>query len=107
MIPDRACPRCRTDNILAILRRPHTWTNASGNQVQGIDEVLLCARCDAYDPIAGPITTYFAVHGSAQPESLAQLARHLLHWIDQARAPKPPDENTLNEEAEAWYRGEL
>lgn len=107
MIADRTCPRCRTDNVLTILRRPHTWTNASGNQVRGIGEVLLCACCDAHDPITGPIVMYFAVHGSARPESLAQLARYLLRWIDRAREPKQPDENALNAEVEAWYRGEL
>ncbi|WP_336214969.1 DUF6300 family protein [Nonomuraea sp. LPB2021202275-12-8] len=59
------------------------------------------------DPLAGPIITYFAVHGSAPPEALVQLARFLLRWIHQPRAPKQPDENALNAEAEAWYRGEL
>ncbi|WP_326642114.1 DUF6300 family protein [Streptosporangium sp. NBC_01755] len=102
-----ACPRCRTGEVLAVVRLPHTWTNAAGDPVRGIRDALLCACCDAGDPNAGPIITYFAVHGSAQPETLVQLARYLLRWIHRARAPKQPDENALNAEAEAWYRGEL
>ncbi|WP_431899109.1 DUF6300 family protein [Nonomuraea sp. bgisy101] len=102
----RACPRCRTGDVLAVLRLPHTWTNASGNQVRGTSELLVCAHCDVDDPLTGPIVTYFTVHGSAQPENVAQLAGCLLRWIGQARPPKP-DENALNAEAEAWYRDEL
>ncbi|GLX02049.1 hypothetical protein Misp02_61350 [Microtetraspora sp. NBRC 16547] len=66
----------------------------------------MCARCDAGDPLTGPIVTYFAVHESAQPEDAALLARLLRRWIDQARPPKP-DEDVLDAEAEAWYRGDL
>ncbi|MFI7643052.1 DUF6300 family protein [Nonomuraea sp. NPDC049400] len=106
MIRDRTCPRCRTGDVLAALRLQHTWTNASGSQVRGTSEVLVCARCDAGDPLTGPIVTYFTVHGSARPEDAAQLAGYLLRWVERARPPKP-DEDALNAEAEAWRRGEL
>ncbi|WP_433211486.1 DUF6300 family protein [Microtetraspora malaysiensis] len=106
MTRDWACPRCRTDSVLAVLRLPHTWTNAWGDQVRGVSDVLLCARCDAADPLAGPVVTHFTVHGTVRPENIAQLAPGLLHWIDRARPPKP-DEDALDAEAEAWYRGEL
>ncbi|WP_188187813.1 DUF6300 family protein [Nonomuraea sp. SYSU D8015] len=102
MTRDLTCPRCRTPSVLAVLRRPHTWTNASRNQVRGVGEVLLCARCDAGDPLV----TYLVVHESVQPEDAAHLARLLLHWIDGTR-PRKPDETALKAEAEAWYRGEL
>ncbi|MGV9309729.1 MULTISPECIES: DUF6300 family protein [unclassified Nonomuraea] len=103
---DWPCPRCRADSVLAVLRRPHAWTNTSGNPVRGHSDVLLCARCDADDPLTGPIITYFAVHGSARPENVGQLARLLLRWVDRARPPAP-DEKALRAEAEAWRRGEL
>ncbi|MDX3100563.1 DUF6300 family protein [Nonomuraea angiospora] len=106
MTGDRPCPRCRTGSVLAVLRLPHTWTNAAGNEVRGVSEVLLCARCDAGDPAAGPIVTYFAVHGSVRPEHAAQLARGLRHWAERARPPRP-DESALAAETEAWYRGDL
>ncbi|MBB6551057.1 DUF6300 family protein [Nonomuraea rubra] len=101
MSGDPACPRC-TGEVLAVLRLPHTWTNASGRPVRGHGEVLLCARCDAGDPLA----TYFAVHGTARPEHAALLARLLRQWLDRVR-PRAPDEDALRAEAEAWRRGEL
>ena len=106
MSRDWACPRCRTGEILAVLRLPHGWTNASGHQVRSVGEVSVCTRCDAGDPITGPIVTYFTVHESVRPEDVAHLARLLRRWIHQARPPKP-DENTLQAETEAWYRGTL
>jgi uncharacterized protein DUF6300 len=96
------CPRCRVGYVLAVLRLPHTWTNASGGRVRGISEVLLCAHCDADDPL----TRYFTAHGPVRPQDADGFARDLLRWIDRARPPKP-DENALKAEAEAWYRGEL
>ncbi|MGR6918582.1 DUF6300 family protein [[Actinomadura] parvosata] len=96
------CPRCRFGEILAVLRLPRTWTNASGRPVRGLGEVLLCARCDAGDPLV----TYFAVHAAARPEHAALLARLLRQWAARAR-PEGPDEDTLRAEAEAWRRGEL
>lgn len=95
MINDWPCHRCGTDNVLAILRLPHTWTNASGNEFPVIREVHLCARCDAADPLAGPVVRYFAIGGSARSEDAAELSRDLLRWIDQARPSQvEPDESS-------------
>ncbi|MGI5225072.1 DUF6300 family protein [Actinoallomurus sp. CA-142502] len=96
------CPRCRVGEVLAILRLPHTWTNASGGRVRGVSDVLLCARCDADDPVI----RHFPARGTVRPPDADRLARDLLRWIDQARPPKP-DENALKTEAEAWHRGDL
>ncbi|MFG3423734.1 DUF6300 family protein [Micromonospora sp. NPDC048063] len=106
MTHDWPCHRCGTDNVLAVLHLPHTWTNTSGNQVPVVSKYVLCARCDADDPLTGPIVTHFTVQRTAQPEDVAQLARDLLRWIGQAR-PAIPDENALKAEVDAWYRGEL
>ncbi|MCP2357542.1 hypothetical protein HD597_004562 [Nonomuraea thailandensis] len=97
-----ACPRCRTGEVLAVLRLPSTWTNASGRPVRGHGEVLLCARCDAGDPLV----TYFAVHGTARTEHAELLARLLHQWLGRAR-PQTPDDDALRAETEAWHRGEL
>ncbi|MFI7033238.1 DUF6300 family protein [Microbispora rosea] len=99
---DKTCPRCRTGEVLAVLRLPHTWTNTSGRPVRGIREVHLCTHCDA----GHPIVTYFAIHGSARPEHADFLARLLRHWTDHVR-PLVPDENALRAEADAWCNGEL
>ncbi|WP_055478541.1 DUF6300 family protein [Sphaerimonospora mesophila] len=96
------CPRCRTGEVLAVLRLPHTWTNASGRLVRGVGEVHLCARCDP----GHPIVAYFAVHGLARPEHADLLARLLHDWADHA-LPPVPDENVLWAEADAWRKGEL
>ncbi|MEU0567533.1 DUF6300 family protein [Nonomuraea sp. NPDC005983] len=106
MTSDRACPRCHGGDVLAVLRVPHGWTTARGNQVQGSAEVLLCARCDADGPVTGPIVAYFAVHELVSPETLDELASLLRDWIDRAKPPEL-DENALAAEVEAWYRGDL
>ncbi|MFG1948358.1 DUF6300 family protein [Nonomuraea sp. NPDC048826] len=92
-----ACPRCRTGEVLAVLRLPHAWTNASGKEVRVVSEVLLCARCDAGHPL---------VASFAPPYDPDRFVRALTAWI--AGAPSPePDERALRAEADAWYRGEL
>nr|WP_055502209.1 DUF6300 family protein [Nonomuraea pusilla] len=106
MIRGGTCPRCRTGEVLAVLRLPRSWTNTSGSLVRGTRDVLLCAACDADDPLAGPVVTYFAVHGRARPQDAALLAACLLRWIAGAR-PAEPDERALRAEADAWRRGDL
>ncbi|SDI18752.1 hypothetical protein SAMN05421505_13743 [Sinosporangium album] len=102
----QTCPRCRTGDILAILRLPHTWENATGKRVSVRSDLLLCSHCDAHDPLTGPIVTYFALHETVRPEHMHHLARLLRRWIDHASIPKP-NEKPLTTEAEAWYRGDL
>jgi Family of unknown function (DUF6300) len=106
MSRDRTCRRCRTGEVLAVLRLPHTWTNASGGRVRGRSELPVCARCDAGDPATGPIVACLTVHATVRPENVAALARLLRRWAERARPPRP-DVNALNAEAEAWYRGDL
>ncbi|MEU9506038.1 DUF6300 family protein [Micromonospora sp. NPDC048170] len=106
MTRDFPCHRCGTDNVLAVLRLPGTWTNASGNRYPVVHECHLCVRCDADDPLAGPVVGYLTADEARQTENVAPLARDLLRWIDQAR-PAKPDEDALQAEVDAWYRGEL
>ncbi|MEV0387808.1 DUF6300 family protein [Nonomuraea sp. NPDC050643] len=84
------CPRCRADEVLAVARLPHTWTNASGGQVRGLREVLLCARCDAGDPLAGPVVACFARHSRPGPEHAAGLAAALRRWVEGTRPAEGP-----------------
>lgn len=102
----RRCRRCHIGDVLAVLRLPHTWTNASGNRVRGVSEIPVCSRCDAGDPVTGPIVRYLTVHESVRTEHVARFARLLRHWIDRPR-PLRPDENALKAEADAWFRGDL
>ncbi|RJL35474.1 DUF6300 family protein [Bailinhaonella thermotolerans] len=101
-----ACPRCGTGEVLATLRLPYTWRNASGHPVRGTSEIVLCARCGAADPLTGPIVAYFARHGTAGAGDLTSLARALRRWAAGASPPRP-DPGAVAAEAEAWRRGDL
>ncbi|MDW5323714.1 DUF6300 family protein [Plantactinospora sp. KLBMP9567] len=103
---DWPCHRCGTDNVLAVLRRPGTWTNLSGNRVRVVHKLHLCARCDADDPLSGPVVEYLTADEARHPGDVTRLAWDLLRWIDQAR-PTKPAENALTAEIDAWYRGDL
>ncbi|GII94296.1 DUF6300 family protein [Sinosporangium siamense] len=96
-----ACPRCRTGEVVAVLRVPYSWTNTSGKPVRGRSDILLCTRCDAADPVTGPLITHFTVHGTV-PDGDDLLLR----WIDQAK-PRKPDEHALRAEFDAWRQGDL
>ncbi|GAB3960764.1 hypothetical protein GCM10029978_011010 [Actinoallomurus acanthiterrae] len=97
----RACPRCAGD-ILAALRVPHGWRTEQGTEVSGTTEILLCARCDADDPIAA----FFAVHQVVTDQTVDVLARLIRRWAENARPPRL-DQAALDAEVDAWYRGDL
>ncbi|WP_345432058.1 DUF6300 family protein [Actinoallomurus vinaceus] len=103
--PERCCPRCDAE-VLASLRVPHGWTNTHGVQVRGFRELIVCARCDADDPAAGPIVTFFTVHAEASDANIGQLAVLLGRWVAAAQARRV-DEAAVDAEAEAYFRGEL
>jgi hypothetical protein len=100
-----ACPRCGGESLLAA-RVPHDIRRADGHQVRGTTQVVLCPRCDADDPAAGPLITYFNVHGHVDASTLTQCADLIHAWVDSIRIP-PPNPQQIEAEAEAWYRGEL
>jgi hypothetical protein len=103
--PQQRCPRCDAE-VLASLRVPHGWTNARGVQVRGSRHLIVCARCDADDPVAGPIVTFFTVHAEATASTVDQLAVLLRRWVTAAQG-REVDEAAVDAEAEAFYRGEL
>jgi hypothetical protein len=103
--PVRACPVCGGE-ILAVLKVPHGWETEHGKQVRGTSEVLLCERCDREDPLTGPIVVFFTVHEQVTAEDAEELAALLQRWADHATARRP-DLAALDEEIDAWYRGDL
>ncbi|MGN9844974.1 DUF6300 family protein [Nonomuraea sp. H19] len=92
-----ACPRCRGGDVLAVARVPHGWTTATGKRVRGSAEVVLCARCDAADPVVARLLNAVTVEDLAGP---------LRCWLARARPPAL-DEEALEAEIEASRRGEL
>lgn len=95
--PDRPCHRCEEMLLL--------WANDERGRPMGV-----CGTCDVDDPYAGPIATYFAVHGNVQEgengEGAAYFAGLLLTWAANAE-PFKVDLEQLEREYEAYLRGEL
>lgn len=102
---DRSCPRCGGE-ILAVLQFPNGWTRENGQQVRGTAQTLLCGHCDRDDPVTGPIVMYFTVHGQVVDTAVDEFAGLLRRWATHVTEQKL-DEQTLDAEVDAWYRGEL
>ncbi|MGI8445710.1 MAG: DUF6300 family protein [Streptosporangiaceae bacterium] len=99
------CPRCGGEGLLSA-RVPHGWLNNRGTAVRGSQVIVLCPRCNADDPEAGPLILFFAVHGQVTRETTEEFASLLRNWAGQAQAAGV-DQAALEAELQAWHRGEL
>jgi Family of unknown function (DUF6300) len=99
------CPRCGDPGLMAA-RLPHGWDRPDGRRTSGTTTVVLCLACDADDPHAGPLITFFHVHGEVTMETVDDAADLILLWAESLRTP---DLNiaALEAEAEAWGNGDL
>jgi hypothetical protein len=93
LAPAQPCHRCGTPLLLRA-------TNAQGRVI------VVCKRCDADDPYAGPIVCYVTVHGTVQPDGLEDFAGLLRTWAEHAE-PAKVDPEQLEAEYQAWLRGDL
>ncbi|WP_433464024.1 DUF6300 family protein [Spirillospora sp. CA-128828] len=100
-----ACPRCGGDGLLAA-RVPHNIERPDGHLVRGTTQVVLCPGCDADQPAAGPLITYFHVHGQVNDDTVAQCADLIHTWVASIHIP-PADIEQIDAEAEAWRSGDL
>jgi hypothetical protein len=100
-----ACPRCGT---LALLSAgvPHGWTSPDGSVTCGTIPVVICPACDADEPGAAALITYFNVHGQVDAGSVRECAALIQAWADSITIPSL-DETRLDEEIRAWQQGEL
>jgi hypothetical protein len=91
--PGQGCPRCGNVVLLSAV-------NAYGRGI------IVCEKCDAEDPWAGPIIRYFQARGRLQADSLEVFADLVMDWMKNAM---PPEFDHAGWEAEyhAWQRGEL
>lgn len=99
------CPRCGRPALMAALV-PHGWDNPGGPPTRGRLPVVLCADCGADDPHAGPLITFFHVHGQVTAATLVQAAGLIRRWAQNAAVPAA-DPAAVDREHEAWRRGEL
>jgi hypothetical protein len=102
---DPPCPRCEQPGILSA-RVPYGWERADGQRTNGTTIVVLCPTCDANDPAAGALITFFHVHGHVTEETVQQCAELLQAWADSIEMPNL-DLDALNSEVDAWRQGEL
>jgi hypothetical protein len=102
---EAVCPYC---NGIALLTAdvPHGWTRPDGSITRGTIPVLLCPACDADKPGAGPLITYFNVHGQVDAETVEECAVLIQAWVDDITIP-PLDLAKLDQEIRAWHRGDL
>ncbi|MBO2464947.1 DUF6300 family protein [Actinomadura violacea] len=100
-----ACPRCGGPGLLSA-RVPHDIERQDGHVIRGTTEVVLCPGCDADQPEAGALITYFHVHGAVDADTVRQAADLISAWANSIEIP-PPDVDQIDAEAEAWRKGEL
>ena len=99
------CPQCSSPGLISALV-PHTIHNARGVGIPGSSVAVLCPSCDAQDPVAGAVITFFTVHGAVSEETLAEAAPLLEAWARTA-VVKPVDLERLHVEYTAWLADEL
>jgi hypothetical protein len=74
--------------------------------VEGRHTVVLCPSCDAGDAAAGPIITFFLVHGRISDETVEEFSKLALTWTRQLRPPAY-DEQAFEADVESWYTGDF
>ena len=87
-------------------RIPHGWDNPDGSRTDGTLPVVLCATCDAGDPTAGALITFFHVHEYITPDLLHECADLIQRWASNITIP-PVDLDALDAETRAWQHGDL
>ncbi|GLY32445.1 DUF6300 family protein [Kineosporia sp. NBRC 101731] len=73
------CPDCSRPGIMSAVV-PDTIT--------GSGVAVLCETCDIDHPDAGPLITYFAVHGQINLENVDQGSALIARWLVTAQAKR-------------------
>ena len=89
----RKCPRCATVVCLTAHIGQHRRS------------VALCPTCDAGNPDARPLLSYFAERPSVDPADRADVAEMLGRWLNSL--PETDPSPSLAEAAEAWWTRRL
>ncbi|MFF3359294.1 DUF6300 family protein [Streptomyces sp. NPDC002917] len=99
------CPRCGGPGPVSA-RFPHSWKNASCEEVPGMREATLCPVCDRDEPAADKLLAFFAVHKTLEPSELETFHNLSSAWVAVARA-RHVDQQQLADEYERSCNGEL
>lgn len=74
--------------------------------VEGRHTVVLCPSCDADDPAAGPIITFFVVHERISDENVGEFSRLALAWTAQLQPPAY-NEQAFEADIASWRTGDF
>jgi hypothetical protein len=85
---------------------PHGWTDPHGSITAGTLPVIICEQCDAGQPHAAALITYFHVHGQVTSDTITEFAALAQAWADSITIP-PLDHQQLDAEIRAWRDGTL
>jgi hypothetical protein len=99
------CPRCGQQALMCAYV-PHGWDNEDGAATRGTIPVVLCAQCNAGEPEAGALITFFHVHGEVDASAVIEFASLAQAWVASITIP-PVDMDRLNAEIRAWQENDL
>ncbi|MBL7491903.1 hypothetical protein I6A60_20235 [Frankia sp. AgB1.9] len=99
-----SCLRCGGEG-LAAARVPHAIQAANG-PVEGFHRFVLCPSCDADDPAAAGLITYFHVHGQVSTETQGQFVDLLSRWAS-ALTVATVNPTAWEDDLQAWLQGDL
>lgn len=100
-----ACTRCGGPSLFSA-RFAHSWTNAGGQEVTGVREVVLCPECDRGEPAADELGAFFAVDDQLGLENMDAFGALVETWLDAVQR-KSMDLERLQLEEEQWRAGDL
>ncbi|MFE7790393.1 DUF6300 family protein [Streptomyces sp. NPDC057460] len=99
------CARCGEPGPVSA-RFSHSWKNASGEEVPGIREAILCPVCDRDEPAADGLLAFFTVHETLEASQLETFHSLAAAWVAVARA-RHVNQQQLADEYERSRNGEL
>jgi len=102
----RTCHRCDAELYLSV-RLPHPDSPTGPGAIGHVRVATLCPRCDVDNAAAHALLAFFAVHGAVDGANAGEFAALVHDWVDALPPPPEVDLDALEDEIEAWRRGEL
>lgn len=99
------CSPCGGPGLL-LAQFPYSWKNASGADVNGLREAVLCPACDWGEPAADESLALFAVDDQVGLSNVEVFGELVSAWVESLRHRKV-DMALLDEEEKRWRDGDL